>query len=537
MKTNCIVLLWAILALAGCESSDNEGAQSSKGPVAHKTSSHSGTIHWFEGTIEEGFALAKAENKPVFLYWGAVWCPPCQEIKHTVFKSPQFISQAKLFVPIYLDGDTNRAQAWGETFSVKGYPTMIVFNPDGDEITRIPGGIDISRYNTVLALSLNNMRPTSMLVELALTQPAKLQASDFVQLAYYSWGQDSDSLPEGTAATFFRDLSELSDEPDASARLYMQYLTTLSEELNTQKSENESVEPTEGHSTEAFARLMSYLDSTMLTLACWDYFAYYAKDIIGLPVFSEAELGPLKEKWQAKMLALRSQPSLSSTEQLTAWLPLLAFHFLEDEDATLPESVIADLRADIMKADSETSNAYARQSVVSQMEELLQSAKLYDDARELLLAELEKSASPYYFMSGLAYLEEEQGNLAEALAWRRKAYEYSTGEATRFQWGASYVRAIIRITPEDHKLVMASSMKLFDELQGDHTPFAGRNFRILRSVSTQLGTWQSDQGDEDLTVPFHSRIAALCTRQVDPSIELTNCLSLTIAHQSQPAVQ
>jgi len=139
-------------------------------------------IHWYEGSVEEGFPLAKETNKPVFLYWGAVWCPPCQEIKHTVFKSKQFIAQTDLFVPIYLDGDTDRAQAWGEKFGVKGYPTMIVFNPSGDEITRIPGGIDISRYNTVLTLSLNEMRPTKMLVDFALNDPAKLQSSELVQL-------------------------------------------------------------------------------------------------------------------------------------------------------------------------------------------------------------------------------------------------------------------------------------------------------------------------------------------------------------------
>jgi thiol-disulfide isomerase/thioredoxin len=527
MKTNAIVFFLAMLTLAGCGPSDNNVTQAVSDPKVKEASLLSDPIHWFEGSIEEGFALAKAKNNPVFLYWGAVWCPPCQEIKHTVFKSPQFIAQTKLFVPIYLDGDTDRAQAWGDTFGVKGYPTMIIFNPEGDEITRIPGGIDISRYNTILALSLNTMRPTSMLVELALTEPSKLGTSDFVQLAYYSWGQDSSSLPEGTPATFFRDVSELSDEPEASARLYMQYLTSLAEEFKTSESEDKSVEPAEPQSTEAYSRLMDYLDSTKLTLACWEYFGYYAKDIIGLPVFSEAELGPLKEKWQEKVLALRSEQSLSTAEQLTAWLPLLQFHFLDDNDALLPESIIVDLKADVKKADSETSNSYARQSVVSQIEYLLQSAKLYDEARELLLAELDKSASPYYFMSDLAYLEEEQGNLTEALEWRRKAYENSTGEATRFQWGASYVRAIIRITPEDKELVMASSMKLFDELQGDHAPFSGRNFRVLRKVNTQLSSWQSEQGTEELAQPFQSRIESLCERQKAPSLELDNCLTLT----------
>ena len=49
-------------------------------------------IAWFEGSVEEAFAAAKTLQRPVYLYWGAVWCPPCQEIKNTVFKSKQFVA-------------------------------------------------------------------------------------------------------------------------------------------------------------------------------------------------------------------------------------------------------------------------------------------------------------------------------------------------------------------------------------------------------------------------------------------------------------
>jgi thioredoxin-related protein len=56
---------------------------------------------------------------------------------------PEFIERSKLFVPVYLDGDTVNAQAYAEKFGVRGYPTMIVFDPAGVELTRIPGGIDL----------------------------------------------------------------------------------------------------------------------------------------------------------------------------------------------------------------------------------------------------------------------------------------------------------------------------------------------------------------------------------------------------------
>ena len=47
----------------------------------------------------------------------------------------EFIERSSLFVPVYLDGDTELAQAQGERFGVLGYPTMIVLAPDGTEIT------------------------------------------------------------------------------------------------------------------------------------------------------------------------------------------------------------------------------------------------------------------------------------------------------------------------------------------------------------------------------------------------------------------
>ena len=148
LTTRIVPLLAAFVLLAG--------------PLAAADSRPPG-IDWFDGNVEAAFAEAKSKNRPLFLYWGAVWCPPCVEIRQTVFKSPQFQAQTKLFVPVYLDGDTEQAQDWGEQFGTKVYPTMIVFNPAGEEITRIPGGIDIDRYNAVLQRSLNAMRPTGCL--------------------------------------------------------------------------------------------------------------------------------------------------------------------------------------------------------------------------------------------------------------------------------------------------------------------------------------------------------------------------------------
>ena len=116
-------------------------------------------IDWYAGGVEAAFAAAKASSKPLFLYWGAQWCPPCAQIKATIFSRREFQQRSRLFVPVYLDGDTPGAQKYGEMFGVVGYPTMIVFRADGTEITRLPGGVDIARYARILDLAIAAAKP------------------------------------------------------------------------------------------------------------------------------------------------------------------------------------------------------------------------------------------------------------------------------------------------------------------------------------------------------------------------------------------
>jgi thiol-disulfide isomerase/thioredoxin len=144
-------------------------------------------IDWFTGDVNAAFAAARAANKPVFLYWGAEWCPPCAQIKTTIFSKREFQERSRLFVPVYLDGDTPSAQKYGERFGVVGYPTMILFKPDGTEITRLPGGVDVARYARILDVALADARPVSDILAAARSGGA-VTSNDWRLLAYYPWG-------------------------------------------------------------------------------------------------------------------------------------------------------------------------------------------------------------------------------------------------------------------------------------------------------------------------------------------------------------
>ena len=140
-------------------------------------------IEWFGGDVDAAFAAAKAANKPVFLYWGAEWCPPCAQIKTTIFSKREFQERSRLFVPVYLDGDTPSAQKHGERFGVVGYPTMILFKPDGTEITRLPGGVDVARYARILDVALADARPVSDILAAARSGDP-VTSNDWRLLAY-----------------------------------------------------------------------------------------------------------------------------------------------------------------------------------------------------------------------------------------------------------------------------------------------------------------------------------------------------------------
>src|SRR5262245_49120292 len=103
-------------------------------------------IEWFKGSVAAAFTQAKRENKPVFLYWGAVWCPPCLELKATVFSQAAFIEKSRLFIPVYLDGDAVAGQRAGAEFGVVGYPTVVILTPEHRELLRLSGGLDLNQY-------------------------------------------------------------------------------------------------------------------------------------------------------------------------------------------------------------------------------------------------------------------------------------------------------------------------------------------------------------------------------------------------------
>ena len=181
-------------------------------------------IAWREGDVEDAFAEAKEMNKPVLLYWGAKWCPPCNLMKQTLFKDPTFIAETRNFIPVHLDGDAKDAQLWGQKFGIRGYPTVIVLLPDRTEVTRLDGGSTASALTDVLKVAAKRTVSTEELLKRT-ESPATLSADDWRLLANFDWTDDPKHFGDLKQGAAFVD--RLADAaPDAAMKRHFT-LTSL----------------------------------------------------------------------------------------------------------------------------------------------------------------------------------------------------------------------------------------------------------------------------------------------------------------------
>jgi len=521
-KLPLLLTLAVVLAAAGCSRKSPPPAPAHpEAAPATATATGTGTagstahlppgIDWFAGDVDAAFAAAKSAGKPLFLFWGAEWCPPCAQIKSTIFNTREFQERSRLFVPVYLDGDTPSAQRQGERFGVMGYPTMILFRADGTEITRLPGGVDVARYATILDTALADGRPVAEILQAALGQ-GEVTPNDWRMLAYYSWGTDQGRvLPAAQATSTFRRLSEAcpTELRPECARFYFEYLGSAAREAGDGRA------PLDAKARKAeVVRLLPLLGSAEVAEANVDSLLYGAKDAVGLlsdPGSPERQ--QLIGAWRAALdgLARGSEGfALSGPEQLNLVRARVFLQRLEAPDAPLPESLLTEARAAVTRVVAATTESYARHAAVYAAAGLYWEAGLAEDANRMLTAELEKSKSPYYLMLDLARLAKQAGRKDEAVAWLERAYAGAQGPATRFQWGYNYLVGLLEMTPEDTARIERVGLEVLGELGESPDAFYQRTQMRLAQLSTRLLEWGTGAEPAAVVERLRARTGTIC---------------------------
>jgi thiol-disulfide isomerase/thioredoxin len=512
--------LTALLLLSGCDGSRTGTAAApaatgtagaaADAPAADTDAGASG-IAWHDGDVDSAFAAATASGKPVLLYWGAEWCPDCKQLKSSVFTRADFVARTRLFVPVYLDGDLPGAQAWGDTFRVTGYPTLVILTPDRREITRIAGGMDLNLYATALDNALGDVRPVAEVVDLALAAEAPLGADDCRRLAYHGFGlEDADVFPPALLGRALRNAAARCPAEPAALRVRLQLLAAAQAAVTAAApgADVAAVRAALAGTSAAIADDAAPGNIDVLNTFPAGFFA-------AARTADPAAAAVLGTRWDAVARGAAADARYSPADQLFAErLRVVAAAGLADDGKAPPALAAATLaRADELLA--KHPKGFVHASIVNAALMLYADLGEWERSRDLLKAEAATSKNAHYYLGHLAQVEEVLGNRDEALRLLGEAYARSAGTATRAQWGYDYLRGLLRLSPDDTAAIAATGRELLDGL-GTRENVHRRTRQRLTKVGAELGAWATTPERQTTLRQLSTRLGEVCAAGAGP---------------------
>ena len=494
-----------------------------------------------DADIDRAFARARAEKKPVLLYWGATWCPPCNQLKATLFNRQEFAALSKNFVAVHVDGDRPGAQKLGARFKVSGYPTTVLFTPEGQEITRLPGEVDAEQALAVLQLGLNGGRPVKAVLADALAGKA-LSTGDWKLLSFYSWEtDDAQVVPKAELPALLARLaaahaaSASASTTAAAAGAGVGAGAGAGGEVTTRLWLKALAASDDGQGVKPDAMLRELvrrvLADPVLSREHIDALAGGAADIVRvLEAEGSAARAPLLAAYDAALQRLHNDATLSRgnrMDALHARVQLARIDIPKDTaQVQLPAPLLKDVREFVARADREITDGYERQAVITHAGGVLGLAGLWAESETLLKANLAKSHSPYYLMTQLGSNARKQGKKDEALSWYGQAFDKSEGPATRLQWGASYVMALVDLAPQDARRIEKTTAQLIAQAGKDTGAFEGRSVRSLQRASAKLVSWNADGKQAATLKRLQTQLNGVCGKVDAAEGQRAACLAL-----------
>jgi len=90
-------------------------------------------------SFEDATALAAGDGKPLLLDFSAQWCPPCQTLAGELLHNPDQADAMAAVHTVVLDADHADSWALKDRYGVGGYPTVVLVDPTGAELSRMVG--------------------------------------------------------------------------------------------------------------------------------------------------------------------------------------------------------------------------------------------------------------------------------------------------------------------------------------------------------------------------------------------------------------
>jgi thiol:disulfide interchange protein len=125
MRAIVLILLAAVLAAIGCANDPLNAYTEAQG-------------------YEKVLAVAKQENKRLFIDFSAGWCGPCRVFKKKTLHDPAVVEALRKYVVLLVDVDNSPELA--RNFGVGGIPHFCVVDADGRKLQEGSGALGVAEF-------------------------------------------------------------------------------------------------------------------------------------------------------------------------------------------------------------------------------------------------------------------------------------------------------------------------------------------------------------------------------------------------------
>jgi thiol-disulfide isomerase/thioredoxin len=476
-------------------------------------------VRWQEGMLDQIFARARTESLPVFLFWGIDWCPDCAQVRDTILCQPEFVSRTRGLLAVYLDGDSESAQRMGQRLAVFDYPTLVLYAPDGRQITRFANDAPLDQFLAALDSALAVMVPVSdLLGPLRSAGRAQMTPDQCRMLACYDWQDDPLRASPTRDSMLAISAIEQACPPgmtDEGSRLYVEKLNLMLD----------SGPVTEAFQQQAAQRLIAILSDPGMRLCNLDL-------VINRPGITIARLSragsalhdTLETAWGLALDALDSEKRLPASTRMYITRARLRIIRANDAATALPSQLLEQTLSMAAWIDAHTTGHQRQAAMNAAINTLIEAGKL-QIAIVMLEREINSSPSPSYLMDKLGKTVAMTGDKDTALRWRELAYQQSTGTASRFQWGVNLVLGLLDAAPDQDEHIRTTAVAIIGELGQSRDPLYNRNLKRLALLDSGLRQW-NHKGDHTGSInEIRAALIGVCNNQSEHKEAANICTS------------
>ena len=121
--------------------------------------SYLGGMTWYRSAagLEKGFEIAQQENKPILMYFWAIWCQNCSKLQSDTFTNPQvrrILKEDYILVVIDLDIDRKVAHKYNVSYP----PYVVLLDKNGNLIERVAGTVEPDTFLPIVTQARNQIR-------------------------------------------------------------------------------------------------------------------------------------------------------------------------------------------------------------------------------------------------------------------------------------------------------------------------------------------------------------------------------------------